>query len=208
MKCILCESEKTQFKKKVHVCEDCGLLFKDQSLLPDEKTEIERYNHHQNRPDFNNGHREFLQTILEAIKPLIRSNDKILDFGCGPYPLLVDLFKEMNLSTKGFDPFYANDVALLNEQYDFISTVEVVEHFHHPLKSFELLNALLRPEGRLAIRTLFYDDKIDFERWWYKNDVTHVVFYSHKTWDYLSCKFNFNILYNDHKSMIVFEKKK
>ena len=46
-----------------------------------------------------------------------------------------------------FDPFYAPDSKVLEQQYDFITTTEVLEHLHHPRSELDQLWSCLKPRG-------------------------------------------------------------
>jgi hypothetical protein len=70
---------------------------------------------------------------------------------------------------------------------------------------WEKLFATVKSSGILGIMTQFYNDEVDYKSWWYKNDPTHVVFYRQKTLDFLAQKYQMKILYNDHRSVIIFQ---
>jgi len=55
---------------------------------------------------------------------------------------------------------------------------EVIEHFHYPAGEFLLLRGLLNENGKLYCRTSILYPEQDFEKWYYKDDPTHVFFYS------------------------------
>ena len=102
------------------------------------------------------------------------------------------------LSERGFvmdiyDPLYFNDESLLENRYDFITCTEVVEHFHSPRDEFARLDSLLRPGGWLAIMTSWLTDEIDFSRWHYPRDPTHVCFYAQQTFIYWAQRRNWHI---------------
>ncbi len=40
--------------------------------------------------------------------------------------------------------------------------------------------------------THLYDENIDFEKWYYKNDPTHVFIYQEKTIEYIAKEFGFS----------------
>ena len=65
--------------------------------------------------------------------------------------------------------------------YDFICATEVVEHLHHPGAELAHLWSLLRPGGWLGIMTKLVRDRSAFKQWHYKNDPTHVCFFSEET---------------------------
>jgi hypothetical protein len=39
--------------------------------------------------------------------------------------------------------------------------------------------------------TEIYNHNIDFEKWWYKNDFTHVFFYQKATFEFIKEKYGF-----------------
>jgi 2-polyprenyl-3-methyl-5-hydroxy-6-metoxy-1,4-benzoquinol methylase len=83
-----------------------------------------------------------------------------------------------------YDSFYYPDSRVLADNYDFVSATEVVEHLHQPGPELERLWGLLRGGGVLAVMTKLVLDESAFSRWHYKNDPTHVVFFSQQTWQW------------------------
>ena len=73
---------------------------------------------------------------------------------------------------------------MLRGQYDFICATEVVEHLHHPGQELARLWALLGPGGWLGVMTKLVRDHAAFAGWHYKNDPTHVCFFSEMTWQW------------------------
>ncbi|WP_309597799.1 methyltransferase domain-containing protein [Flavobacterium oreochromis] len=67
-----------------------------------------------------------------------------------------------------------------------MASCEVIEHFHHPKKEFQLLKELLVPKGKLYCMTHLYDSSIHFEKWYYKNDTTHVFIYQKETIEWIA----------------------
>ena len=104
-----------------------------------------------------------------------------LDFGSGPEPVLADIFRNAGHRMATYDPFFANDPAVLERQYDFISCSETVEHFFEPAREFDRLDRLLKPGGWLGLMTCFQTDDDRFADWHYRRDPTHVVFYREET---------------------------
>lgn len=89
-----------------------------------------------------------------------------------------------------YDPFYAPDESVLEAQYDFVTATEVVEHFRKPANEFGRLWSLVKPGGVLGLMTKLALDRDAFSHWHYKNDPTHVAFYSRKTFQWLAQQFN------------------
>jgi 2-polyprenyl-3-methyl-5-hydroxy-6-metoxy-1,4-benzoquinol methylase len=85
-----------------------------------------------------------------------------------------------------YDKFYAQNDAVFQNRYDFITATEVVEHLSSPLKDLEVLVKILHKDGILAIMTEIVLPQLDFTSWYYKNDPSHLCFYSEKTFVYLA----------------------
>lgn len=98
-----------------------------------------------------------------------------------------------------WDPFFAPDPAPLQQQYDFISCTEAIEHFVQPSNEWALWLKLLKSSGTLAIMTKRYTTAEAFAVWHYKNDPTHVSFFSERTFLYLAQRdgFSTNFAAND-----------
>lgn len=62
--------------------------------------------------------------------------------------------------------------------------LEVAEHFEEPLAGFHNLAACCAEGGYVAVGTLPIPDSMNipegFKGWWYKDDLTHVSFYTEK----------------------------
>ena len=95
--------------------------------------------------------------------------------------------------------------ALTGQKYNYIACCEVMEHFQNPDKEFQLLYELLEQNGTLICMTHLYDPSIDFHRWYYKNDPTHIFFYQKETIDYIARKYRYSSAFIDHR-LIVFKK--
>lgn len=85
-----------------------------------------------------------------------------------------------------YDRFYADDPTVFDSQYDFITTSETIEHLQQPRQEFDLLWRCLKPGGLLGVMTQFVGDPADFNNWHYKNDLTHVCFYSESTFRWVA----------------------
>ena len=191
MRCPLCKSMESSAlfhidkQREYYRCSLCDLTFVPPSQLPSQEAEKAEYDQHQNSPD-DLGYRKFLSRLFTPLQTRINSKSHGLDFGSGPGPTLSVMFEEAGHTISLFDPFYAPDTRELTRQYDFITASEVVEHFHDPAREFALLWSLLKSGGWLAIMTKLALDKTAFSQWHYKNDPTHVCFYSEKTMEWLA----------------------
>ncbi|VVM25363.1 hypothetical protein BSPWISOXPB_3418 [uncultured Gammaproteobacteria bacterium] len=62
----------------------------------------------------------------------------------------------------------------------------MVEHLSEPRFELNRLFGLLKKGGVLAIMTQMITKETDFSTWYYKNDPTHIFFFSEKTMRYLA----------------------
>lgn len=173
-------------------CAVCQLVFvhPDHFLSPTE--ERKRYDLHQN--DLHDPrYRAFLSRLFTPMNQRIAPGSHGLDFGSGPGPLLKLMFEEQGHSMALYDPFYAPDRKVLNDQYDFITASEVVEHLHQPRKVLFQLWSSLKSSGSFGIMTSLHTADIDFAAWHYIRDDTHVVFFAPETMAWLSEKWHATI---------------
>ena len=166
-------------------CQCCQLTFLDPEKLPDADAERRHYDLHENDPA-DPRYRDWLDRLAIPLGERLISRSEGLDFGCGPGPALAQMLSERGHTMSLYDPAYAADVSVLQRDYDFVTCTEVVEHFHHPGREFERLAALLRPGGWLAIMTSLLHDGIDFRKWHYRRDPTHVSFYRQTTFNWIA----------------------
>lgn len=147
-------------------------------------SEKAEYDLHQNSPD-DEGYRRFLSRLFEPVHERIAPASHGLDFGSGPGPTLSIMFEEAGHRMAIYDPFYAPNEEALAVQYDFVTASEVVEHLRRPDADLARIWGCVRPGGLLGIMTklaLNTDAAVDaFAGWHYKNDHTHVSFFSRAT---------------------------
>ena len=80
-----------------------------------------------------------------------------------------------------------------------------MEHFHDPSSEFKMLKNLLLPNGKLYCLTHLYHSGIAFDNWYYKNDDTHVSFYSKITIDWIAKTFGLKTLEIEDR-LVIFQK--
>ncbi len=170
-------------------CERCQLVFLDPAQRLSADKEKAEYDLHENSLE-DAGYREFLSRVqrplIERIKPAARG----LDFGCGPGPALSIMLAGQGYAMSIYDSFYYDDKAVLDRRYDFVTATEVVEHLFDPGKVLPQLWSLLERGGVLALMTKLVIDKQAFANWHYKNDPTHVCFFSQPTFEWLAGNWN------------------
>jgi cyclopropane fatty-acyl-phospholipid synthase-like methyltransferase len=140
-----------------------------------------------------------VQPIVQAILKAQPKAAVGLDFGAGTGPVIAQMLKKEGYDISLYDPFFYREKEVLNSTYDFIICCEVIEHFHDPATEFALLKKLLKPGGRLFCMTHLLTKKEDFKNWYYKNDFTHVIFYTPKTLQWIQKKVGFKHLSIDNR---------
>lgn len=189
--CPLCSDSGANFyhqdkKRRFFECPQCYLVFAEPEAHLQAHDEKAIYNLHSNSPD-DEGYRRFLSRVSSPLlEKLHQGPAQGLDFGCGPGPTLSVMLEEAGHQVALYDPYFSPDKSVLEHSYDFITCTEAIEHFNTPAKEWRLLLSILKPGGWLAIMTKLVIDAEAFSRWHYKNDPTHVSFFSRNTFMYLA----------------------
>ena len=206
MHCPLCNTESKLFEyiqqKEYFQCDNCWGIFLHPKHYLNPSDEKNRYLQHNNNVE-DLGYQNFVQPLVSGILRLQNAADKGLDFGSGTGPVITKLLRAHNYDIQTYDPFFDNQAERLKTSYDYIVSCEVIEHFHHPLKEFELLYALLNTAGNLYLKTHLYTNATDFKSWYYKDDPTHVFIYHEKTMEWIKHKFNFKELTITHRTILL-----
>lgn len=161
-------------------CPKCQARYLDPAARLDAEAERAHYLQHENDVD-DPGYRRFLGKLFDPLVQRLAPGARGLDYGCGPGPALAAMFTEAGHEMALYDPFFQPDPAPLSRRYDFVTCTETAEHFHDPAAEFARLTGLVEPGGWLAIMTCFQTDDARFDRWHYRQDPTHVVFYREET---------------------------
>ncbi len=172
-------------RRNYFVCLHCHLVFVPSAQYVSEAEEKAAYDHHQNSPA-DPGYRRFLGRLFFPLQDKLAPKSHGLDFGSGPGPTLSIMLEETGHTVTLYDHFYARNPVALQQSYDFITATEVVEHLHDPATILSQLWTLLRPEGYLGLMTKLVRDQEAFAKWHYKNDLTHVCFFSRSTFEWLA----------------------
>lgn len=189
--CPLCQSSKTGYYsrdkfREFFFCPDCGLIFVPRSQLIDQIQEKTRYQSHQNAED-DDFYRQYLQQIATAVGEQLTVAQTGLDFGCGRTSLLAQLFKQQGHECDSYDVYFCPNEGIWQKKYRFIILSEVIEHLRHPLEDMQRVRELLARGGSLFIKTKLHpQDKMSFDNWFYKRDITHVQFFNPTSFEYLA----------------------
>ncbi|MDA0150065.1 class I SAM-dependent methyltransferase [Vibrio sp. LaRot3] len=188
--CPLCQGSQSNHyhsdKRREYLqCGVCELVFVNPEQRLDSDAEKSQYDLHQNDPQ-DEGYRRFLSRMADPIMARVPANSQGLDFGCGPGPTLSLMLQEQGYNMALYDIYYHPETSVLKQQYDFVTATEVIEHLYTPDQVWQQWLNLVKPGGWLGIMTKMVIDVEAFATWHYKNDVTHVIFFSRKTFEYLA----------------------
>ncbi len=211
MRCNICSSE-TELIKNIKnntnyfFCKECDFIFIDKNKILPENLEKNRYLKHNNTFD-NIGYVEKFKNLINKYVICYKNNIKdILDFGCGYEPVLAKLLKENGFLVDIYDKYFSPEKVFLNKKYDLITLIEVIEHFKEPLLELMNLKKHLNKNGFFIIETLFHPgDKVKFLKWWYKEDLTHVSFFTLKTFKKIVELLNMRIVDNNDKDICILQ---
>lgn len=198
MQCPLCLASNSSlyFKHKSvasYKCEQCELVFKDSFLSGhEEKLRYEQHNNDISDP-------QYLRYLnqLWSLRPSL-DYKCILDFGCGPTKGLEVLAPDYNVES--YDAYF---YPIQLKQYDLVFCCEVVEHFNNPKISWNTLASVT--DNILLVRTETYE-QVDYANWYYKDDPTHVCFYSYKTLQFMEPLFGLKLLDSKDGNKFIFKK--
>ena len=193
MPCPLCNGNTVFFfedeRRAYQQCKKCALIFVPAEFHLMRSEEKAQYDLHENNPK-DSDYRQFLSRLSDPLIRKLSPNSSGLDFGCGSGPTLSVILEEAGHQVALYDPFYQPDPTTLKATYDFITATEVLEHLFHPRRDLESLWNRLRKSGWLGVMTKRAKDRESFAKWHYKQDPTHVCFWSNSTFQWLADYWN------------------
>ena len=195
--CPLCHSKGLKIhhsrNRDYYQCKQCTGVFVGKVAFLSANEEKKRYDNHSDDIT-QKGYQDFVSPCVLTVVNNFKTTDKGLDFGCGRSEVVAKLLQQKGYDTVGYDPYYKPNTYLLNSKYNYITSCEVIEHFNTPAVEFQRLKSLLLPNGKLILQTSILTSKIDFESWYYKNDPTHVFFYTQQCFQYIQSFYGFTSL--------------
>ncbi len=183
----MCSATGELFYQHYQHCSQCDLIAAHPDHYLSASDEKAQYDLHQNSSD-DLAYRTFLNQLCEPLVMLKPAPAQVLDFGSGPGPTLSVMLQEQGYVVTNYDLFYAPDKAVLKNQYDIITMTEVLEHLKQPLVEVQKLASQLETDGLLGVMTAIHSGTDKFPNWHYKNDPTHICFFSQQSFEWLAKK--------------------
>jgi len=207
--CPLCKSinsskfYKDKFREYL-CCASCDFVFVPKVYHLSKTDEKLRYDTHNNDP-YDDRYRAFLSQLLKPLLERIPEKSSGLDFGSGPGPTLSLMLEEYGHTMELYDKFYADNDSVFDKKYDFITATEVLEHLSEPMEEISRLSGILSNQGYLAVMTQILTSQIDFSSWYYKNDPSHIGFFTKKSLNFVASYLNIEVSFVSER--VVFFKK-
>jgi len=216
--CPLCGSETTVIKgcslelklvagiERFFRCGNCHSVHVPHRFHLTEEQELERYALHENNSS-DSGYRSYLSGVISSIEKLTGdiSAMRVLDYGSGENAVMTRILLDRNISAVAYDPNYY-PLSSVDGAFDLIIACESSEHFRNPREEFQRILTHLKPGGYLYCRTELLDSTPYFSAWYYKNDPTHIFFYSKDTFLYLAEQFGLELIHCNGKNSILLKR--
>lgn len=206
---------------KIVECEACELIFSDRVMNPDffdfyKEDQGEFYE----RPYFNVANEKgyenpdnpnYREALTRARKQITQKNPRLLDIGCGTGNLL-KMAREVGFQAEGLEVSISISKSVADQfpihvydgQYDHLPVLppfdavavwDVLEHLPDPVGFLRAMKKLIKPNGKLILRTINEDCLLSqLSLWMYRvtggrfktaadrmHEIYHVIYYSKGT---------------------------
>ncbi len=188
-------------------CQECEFIFKNPAAHVDDAKELSQYQNHNNTIE-SRGYVEMFEKFMRTtFEPYLNSIQDVLEFGSGPGPVLAELLRRKGLKVDIYDKYFAPKKVYDAKTYDLITSTEVLEHIDNPKEIFDFFAKHLKVGAYLSIMTQFHtNDAKEFSKWWYKNDPTHICFFTPHTFEVLAKMSGFEVLKHDGVKSVLLRK--
>ena len=189
MNCRICETESSLFYSDVrsfYKCPSCTLIFTNETA--DNVAAEKHYKDQWNNAD-KNFWKQQTDGLLSVIHRYKMPVGRVLDFGSGTGEITKE-FQARGIEATPLEPMIHGYLKDQNypDKFDVVVGVEVIEHLPDMREELKEIEKNLSADGIMLFTTILTDSFIDsineveqFKGWWYKDDPTHVSFFSSKS---------------------------
>lgn len=211
--CKICNNETTiiydeKFDNTYYRCPHCEYIFIEDDNIITLEEEREEYDRHENSIE-NEGYVNMFKGFLDSgLVPFVKGGAYGLDFGSGPEPVLTQVIdRDYNYTMDHYDLHYQPEKVYEGKVYDFVVSTEVFEHLAEAKEILSMLLSHVKNGGVITIMTLFHEKDDDkFLKWWYRRDITHIGFFTPKTFEILGELLGFEVIWSDNRRIITLRK--
>jgi 2-polyprenyl-6-hydroxyphenyl methylase/3-demethylubiquinone-9 3-methyltransferase len=190
-------------------CISCGLLFSPSfdGFTPEQwKTFVYNSEYLQIDPDYTGGRGEAMGNMFAQTFPAA-ANLHVIDYGCGRGTMAARLRELHWTNVTNYDPFVPEFSQRPTCKADLVVAVEVLEHSHNPVATFEEIASLRTDNGVIVATTLLAPPNADSSvlEWWYvapRNG--HVTIHTAKSLGLLASRAGLTIASNAGQNMHLF----
>jgi 2-polyprenyl-3-methyl-5-hydroxy-6-metoxy-1,4-benzoquinol methylase len=211
-RCKICNGKTRAIRDKkkelsYYRCLSCGFVYLDDSHIIDNQREKAHYEKHNNSFESLGYVKMFEDFIEVAVAPYEESIESALEFGCGTGAVLAELLSRRGMEVDRYDIYFHPQKIYEGKQYDLITSTEVFEHLQKPMEVLKLLAKHTKECGYIILMTKFppADDR-EFIEWWYRRDITHISFFTPKSFEVMANKIGLKILKIVDKNIVIFQK--
>ncbi len=128
---------------------------------------------------------------------------RILDFGCGPGPVLGEIMERHGARVALYDRYFRPRMP--SGRFDIITSTEVLEHLADPVGVLTDLEGRLADGGIISLMTYFRPPGGEeaFFSWWYRRDETHIGFFREPTLAVLADRTGLAVRWSDGRRRVV-----
>jgi predicted TPR repeat methyltransferase/rubredoxin len=188
-------------------CSSCGFIYLDDTSIVSTIVEKKHYEKHNNSFECAGYVAMFEKFFQDTIQLYAKEIKTILDFGCGEEAVFSQILKKKGFEVDVYDLYFHPEKIYKSKKYDLITSTEVFEHLKEPQSVLQELTSSLNSKGYLILMTKFppKDDK-EFLDWWYRRDITHISFFTPKSFEIMGNEVGLNVLKTLDDNIVVFQK--
>lgn len=200
MKCLLCSNPAeprpwavARDGREYFRCVKCQLVWLSPAQRLFSEAEQNRYFEHRNNPQ-DLAYLEYLSRLANPVCALISPGARGSDYGAGPAEGMRALLEPRGYSITPYDPYFFPHADLSPGRYDFVLCNEALEHFHDPAAELARIDSIVAKGGVIGFSSGLVINKERFLNWNYRNDPTHVIFFTEETVRWAGQRFAWEIL--------------